>query len=276
VDENKKYFIDLVSKFKDKKYQHAFLRFLQNRDITNFNPQKFDKSELHETLEQNSVSPIVGFLAEIVKEYDGEKETVRYTTTETYNNCCEYMRDNKFKYDISQQKFNVELEITYKIKKIRSSEMKFEFNIKAIKAMLEKDYKYSFSAEDELNKELEDVEKPKQINPLDANIITTNNNSDYENALNKIKELEAEILRLKQLKVIAEHIKEEIKEEVKEILKNEVVETLNKKGKQKADDLDSQIKELFKNQPKTKKATTPDIIPDEEYENYANILLEIN
>ena len=110
-----------MSKFKDKKYQHAFLKFLQNRNITYFNPKKFEKSELHDALEQNLISPIVGFLAQIVEENDGHKENVRHTTLETYNNFCAYMIENKCKYEIKQPKFNVEMEITYKIKKIRSN-----------------------------------------------------------------------------------------------------------------------------------------------------------
>ncbi len=223
ADENKKYFNDLVSKFKDKKYQHAFLRFLQNRDISNFNPQKFEKSELHETLEQNSISPIVGFLSEIVKNHDGEKETVRFTTLDTYNDCCLYMRTNNYKYDISQQKFNVEMEITYKIKKIRSNGMKFEFNIPTLKAMLEKDYKYSFTVDDESN-ELEAPKEKRNMKPND-------NEKFYENNLNRIINIEDDFknkyeeLLIKYNDLLkVQDVKEEVKEEVKEHVKEEVKE----------------------------------------------------
>jgi hypothetical protein len=67
-DENKKFFTKLVNMYKDKNYQKAFLEFLLNRDINNFNPKQINKSLLHKELEETSTSPIVGFLAEIVKD----------------------------------------------------------------------------------------------------------------------------------------------------------------------------------------------------------------
>ena len=65
-EENKKYFTNLVNKYKNPQYQKAFLEFLKNKDISNFNPKNINKSELHKELEDNSVSPIVEFLANIV------------------------------------------------------------------------------------------------------------------------------------------------------------------------------------------------------------------
>lgn len=201
---------------KNKHYQQAFLKYLQNRDITNFNPKKFDKSELHEALEQNSFSPLVGFLAAIVKKYDNIKDVVRYTTTDTYNKCCEYMRENKYKYEMTQQKFNVELEITYKIKKIRSNGMKFEFDIKAIKAMLEKDYKYEFSNDGEFV----ELDSPEEI----KNMTKDDYNKFYEDNLNKISTVEddyktkyEEILKKYNELLNIQNVKEHVKEEVKEI-----------------------------------------------------------
>jgi hypothetical protein len=268
-DESNRYFTDLIeNKFKNKHYQQAFLKYLQNRDITNFNPKKFDKSELHEALEQNSFSPLVGFLAAIVKKYDNIKDVVRYTTTDTYNKCCEYMRENKYKYEMTQQKFNVELEITYKIKKIRSNGMKFEFDIKAIKAMLEKDYKYEFSNDGEFV----ELDSPEEI----KNMTKDDYNKFYEDNLNKISTVEddyktkyEEIFKKYNELLNIQNVKEHVKEEVKEI-EIKPIQTEDILSDSDDDTYEDEIRHVSK-------ATAPNIIKTDnkvEYLSNHNIIID--
>lgn len=180
AEENNKYFSKLVSLYNDDAYQCAFLQFLKNRDISKFNPKDFTKSELHKELEDNSISPIVHWLADVIKA-NIDKEKLRLSTVEALNNCTRFMKDNNYKYELSQTKFNTELTQLYNIKKIKSNgSMYFEFIVADIKEMLEKKYKYSFDKKDEEEKEEEDdddkndyykklcMEQQKELNLLRA------------------------------------------------------------------------------------------------------------
>ena len=115
AQKNKEYFTQLATIYSDVRYQKAFLKFLQSRDISNFAPNDFEKSELHKTLEENSVSPLVGFLAKIVQCHDKEKK-YRLKTTEALKCFNDYMKELNSKFDFTQTKFNVQLESVYKIK----------------------------------------------------------------------------------------------------------------------------------------------------------------
>ena len=178
-EENKKYFTNLVNKYKNPQYQKAFLEFLKNRDISNFNPKNINKSELHKELEDNSVSPIVEFLANIV--INSDKKVKRLTTTETLNQYNCFLKDRNLKYDCSQTKFNVEMVSTYNIKKIKSCGlMYFEFDIDSLKKYLQTKFKYVFENDVDI--------LPKEPNPLDGE-------PDYKKLF---EEQQEEIYRLKQ------------------------------------------------------------------------------
>ncbi len=151
VEENKKYFDKVVAVFQSKEYQHAFLQMLKERDISKWNPKDFKKSELQQTLEDNSISPIVSFLSIVVKDHI-KRKTVQIGTTEVLKQFTDHLKTLNHKFDWSQEKFNVELMDKYNVKKIKSSTMKFEFNITELKEMLERKYKYTFEEmEDDTN-----------------------------------------------------------------------------------------------------------------------------
>jgi len=75
---------------------------LLKRDITKFNPQNFEKSDLHQILEENSVCPIVGFLAEIVKDAPEGQDFAQVGTTEALQMFQQYMKEKQFHYSMTQ------------------------------------------------------------------------------------------------------------------------------------------------------------------------------
>ncbi len=191
TEANKKYFTNLADNiYANKKYQKAFLEFLQNRNIANFNPKDITKSELHQELEENSISPIVHYLAYLVK---GADINFRLSTTECYKRYNEYIKENGYKYECSQNKFIVEMTSLYKIKKIKSNGyMHFEFDIAEIKALLTKQYKISFDPNNEDNNE------ETNENPLDTGL---SEQIDYkkmfEQQQKEMEELKKQLAKLK-------------------------------------------------------------------------------
>jgi len=239
IEENKKYFTNLIKVFKDKRYQKAFLNFLLNRDISKFNPQNIVKSELHKTLEENSVSPIVGFLANLCnKNINQEGKNIRILTKEALKSFSEYMRDNNYKFDYSQAKFNVELETKYNIRKLKTGgNQYFEFDILNLKKMLESKYNYDFSKKE--NIEIDDDDD--EISPLDHGI------TDEKQEI--IKKQKAEIEELKKQLAEAQRIIKELQEKKEtpqsdEELEKELQE-LTKAPKQ--DNEDNDFEEDIKN-----------------------------
>jgi len=150
VENNKKYFSNLAENiYKNQEYQKAFLDYLKTYDISKFNPKEITKSSLHQELEENSVSPIVHYLADIVNKHKG---TFRLSTQQCLNEFTTFSKENNYKYEYSQTKFNVEMVSNYHIKKLKSSgSMFFEFNIEEIKELLIKKYKYNFDDVDDNN-----------------------------------------------------------------------------------------------------------------------------
>ena len=193
-EENKNYFTNLVNKYKNTQYQQAFLDFLKNKDISNFNPKNITKSELHKELEENSVSPIVEFLANLVV-LNNDKKITRLTTTETLNQYNIFLKDKNLKYDCSQTKFNVEIVSTYNIRKIKScGTMYFEFDIEMLKKFLETKFKYDFDDDIDI--------LPQEPNPLDGE-------PDFKKLFYEQQE---EILKLKQeIKILNKKKKKKIK-----------------------------------------------------------------
>ena len=161
VEANNKFFSELVAVYKNPQYQKAFLEMLKSRDITKFNPKDVSKSELHQALEENSQSPIVGFLANLLNRFDPDTLTSRENTTTLLSDFKTYLQSNNLKFDYSQAKFNVELTTNYNIRKLKSGgSMYFEIDVKPLKKLLETKYKYVF----------EDVEDiiTQPLNPLDG------------------------------------------------------------------------------------------------------------
>jgi len=161
VEANNKFFSELVAVYKNPQYQKAFLEMLKSRDITKFNPKDVSKSELHQALEENSQSPIVGFLANLLNRFDPDTLTSRENTTTLLSDFKTYLQANNFKFDYSQAKFNVELATNYDIRKLKSGgSMYFEIDVKPLRKLLETKYKYVF----------EDVEDiiTQPLNPLDG------------------------------------------------------------------------------------------------------------
>lgn len=183
LEENKKYFTNLSNIYKNKEYQKAFLEYLKHHDISTFNPKDIVKSELHQELEDNSLSPIVGFLSNVVKMNNG---TFRMSTKETYENFLIYIKEQNLKYDLSPTKFNVEMTSTYKIKKIKNSNNYFEFDSIEIKKFLTDKYKIVF----------DDIDEIVESSNIDGDLIIAGLKTENSELKNKLKELEAQILLL--------------------------------------------------------------------------------
>jgi hypothetical protein len=140
-----------------------FLEMLLERDISKFNSQKFTKSILHKQLEENSISPIVGFLAKIVQEkLNSGLDTYKVKTSTFLKQFTDCAKESNLKYEVSQKVFNVDLENKYHIEKTKNSNNYFVINIKQLCVLLEEKYKIVFT-------------KPE------------NDEADYENGVDKTK-----------------------------------------------------------------------------------------
>ena len=185
TEENHKFFSKVVSMYKDPKYQKAFLELLKKRDISKFNPKEFAKSELHQTLEENSISPLVGWFGELIQQT--KEETIKMGTVEALVEFTQYSKENNCRYEMSQTKFNVELESKYQVEKIKTGgKMIFKFDLVKLKQLLITKYKYNF----ENTESIEPIEP--EPNPLDHGI-----EPDKRDA--EIKSLKEEIERLKKM-----------------------------------------------------------------------------
>lgn len=212
AEENKKYFDKLASVYKNKDYQHAFLEMLKKRDISKWNPHEFEKTKLHETLEENNTTPLVTYLASIVNE-NKFKDVVRISTATALKEFSEMLKKQNYKFDYSQSKFNVELENKFGIEKVKNGIMKFVFNIPQLKEVLQTKYKYNFQGEEEDDGDDENIPTDKKI----------------ENIKNQIYGLEQELIKLNK-KLLEE---KKLKEETKEDTKSEVEEKPQKVKKSK-------------------------------------------
>ncbi len=73
------------------------MNYEKKLDITKFNPKEMNKSELQKELEENSISPLVGFLAHIVDLAEPNENILRYSTSESLKNCNDYLKQNNHK-----------------------------------------------------------------------------------------------------------------------------------------------------------------------------------
>lgn len=155
IKANNEYFTKLRQMYKDPKYQKAFLNYLLKYDISQFNPKKFEKSILHKELEDTSVSPIVGFLADLVSN-NIDENSIKYSASEITSMLKSYLHNLGYKYDFTPSKLSVELTMNYQIKKSKCSCIMYTIDIKALKKLLEEKYKYNFDSDDN------NTEKPKE------------------------------------------------------------------------------------------------------------------
>lgn len=192
IENNKKYFTNLAENvYKNINYQKAFLEYLKNYDISEWNPKDIKKSSLHEELEEASMSPIVHYLTEIVK---SNPKNFRINVSECYENFKAFVSNMNLKYPISRDKFGVEITQTYKIKKIKNSVMLYEFNIEELKALLIRKFKVVFDNDDDvpqsnslldddeftpppINKELEELKKQLELLKAENNKLKQENES---------------------------------------------------------------------------------------------------
>lgn len=187
VENNLKYFTNLADNiYKNKDYQKAFLEYLKSYDISKWNPKDIKKSSLHEDLEECSISPVVHYLANIVKT---NQKNFRMKVSECYQNYNDFVSGLKLKYPISQDRFSIEMTQNYKIKKIKSSIMYFEFHIEELKEFLIRKFKIVFddNVEEETdslldegiynppNKELEELKKQLELLKSENNLLKQEN-----------------------------------------------------------------------------------------------------
>lgn len=201
AEQNKNYFTNLADNIYGKKeYQKAFLEYLKSYDITKFNPKDITKSELHQELEENSISPIVHYLAHIVK---SNTKTFRVGTDDCYADFLNFLKLKHYRYEISDTKFKVEMTSTYKIPKVKNSTIKFVFNIEEIRKMLETKYKFKFDDE---------IEDEEEETPLDAGVKKSEETNFAELYYNNIMNediLKSELDKLKeQMKQLQDQLKE--------------------------------------------------------------------
>jgi hypothetical protein len=145
VEENAIHFTKLSDMIRDKRYQKKFLDFLMKRDLSNFNPKNFKKSQLHQSLEENSKPPLVEFLSKIVEQKPDS--VFKISTQQCLDDFSSFLAKKQLKFDYSQKKFNLELENIFNIRKVKVSCSYFEFDTKALKLLLQKKYQVEFSDE---------------------------------------------------------------------------------------------------------------------------------
>ena len=92
--ESADHFTKLSNTFEDKYFQYAFLRFLQKRDITLFNPRKYKKNEFHQLLVDSSRDPLIGFLADYMKD---KKGTVKICGSYLLSQYSFYLKERNYK-----------------------------------------------------------------------------------------------------------------------------------------------------------------------------------
>ena len=207
--ENFKYFDRLANKtngiYRNVDYQYAFLRFLKDRDISKFNPKNFKRSELHEALEENSISPIVSFIGTLIEGID--EDIIKLSTTDVLKQCNQFMRDRNYKYDFTQKNFNVNLSSMFNITTTKSGSMYFVIDIKHVKKVLVDKYKYKF---DVVEEEVEVFTKPSPLDYLDEKIVIKNLTDENKNLKQELEELKLLLAKKnkKKLKKTIEELQE--------------------------------------------------------------------
>ena len=176
--ESADHFSRLSDLFKDKYFQYAFLRYLNRRDISEFNPRKYKKSELHELLVETSRDPLVEFLADYINKKSG---ILKIRNADLLNEYSFYLKERNYKFDITLKKFTVNLKLKFNVSTIKNSNTHYVIDIDYTKKILVDKYKYKFST---------DETEIKTKNSLDTGI------SEVDDLKNQIKELQQQINEL--------------------------------------------------------------------------------
>ena len=146
ASEKHMHFSHLIEKvLKNNDYQYAFLRYLKNYNIENFDFQQEIKSKLHLKLEYNSASPLTLFLSTLIeKNLDNEQE---YTPKFLFEEYCAFLKEAKFHFEDNIKTFLFNLTELYKIKyakKYEKTSLKLLINRKELKEILIVKFKINF------------------------------------------------------------------------------------------------------------------------------------
>ena len=129
----------------NKDYQYAFLRYLKDYDIQNFNFQQEIKTDFHVKLEANSASPLTLFLSTLIEKHQEEvQEHSPKFLFEQYNI---FLKENKFRFEDNIKTFLFNLTELYKIKyakKYEKTSLKLMINRKELKETLIVKFKVNF------------------------------------------------------------------------------------------------------------------------------------
>ena len=154
---NKEYFDPLVKQYQNEQYQKMFLDMLKARDISQFNPQLFEKTKLHKELEEHSRPPHVQWLANLVTKYL-KKDIHTMSSHDVLKSYNQLLKDQNLKYEMSQKTLNLELKNNYDVKIDKSSVMMCRFDIPELRKLLETKHEYVFDDDAEVDDDDDDDE----------------------------------------------------------------------------------------------------------------------
>jgi len=251
AEQSQKYFKNLADNYINNiDYQQAFLKFLQQRDISQWNPKEFEKSKLHRTLIETSIKPIVKFLAQIVIENE-DKEILKVITSESLADFSLFLKHQGYRFDYTPKKYRAELQMYYNVDVKKSGVEYYIFNIKELKKLLTTKYKYNFGEKQEEEEEPEPIVN-KPVSPLDAGVVDDSKDK-------RIKELEEQLAELKKQLNLQQNANKPIK--------------VKKMEEPVDDDLEKELESILSDT--NKKSTDENItnITTEDEEDIANFIL---
>ena len=246
----KKYFDKLIKQMNDEDTQYAFLRYLQNYDISEFDFQKVIKSELHVELEKYCAPVMANFLLkEVSAQVEDEK---KHKTMDLYRSYHIWLKINNFKHETDTKKFKFELTNTYNIKASNLGGYPYYTVNKTNLLLLLKD-KFKIEPKDIVDTEEDDDdgEPKKQLTPEEMKEKIEMEINELKNEMKrKLEQLEKIIppkkeidwdMEMKRIKKISESINAVVDE-----IKNAKIPTMNKTNKtEKAEAVLTKTDELF-------------------------------
>lgn len=228
VEKSEAHFKNLADNYiNNETLNKVFLEFLKKRDISNWNPKKFEKSKLHETLIDVSIKPIVQFMANFV-EHNKDKDQVKIHGQELLSEYTYFLKENNYKFDCTPKKFYAELRMDFGAESVKSSTISFTFSIKKVKELLCSKYKYNFG----------DKQDKKEPSPIDFG--TVDNEKD-----NLIKQLQDKIKQLEQQLLMQQNV-------------NEPIQTITP-DEPSEEDLDKELSSIMEDIPKVKQPEYLDV-----------------
>lgn len=228
VEESEAYFKNLADNYiKNETCNKAFLEFLKKRDISNWNPKKFEKSKLHETLIDVSIKPLVQFMANFVEQHK-DKDQVKIHGQELLSEYTFFLKENNYKFDCTPKKFYAELRMDFGAESVKSSTISFTLSIKKVRELLSSKYKYNFG----------DKQVIKEPSPIDNG--TVDNEKD-----NLIKQLQDKIKQLEQQLLMQQNV-------------NKPIQTITP-DEPSEEDLEKELSSLIQNIPKVKQPEYLDV-----------------